>query len=115
MDLFSMNRLLARKRPTRLLKDSLGDPGPIAITKIGGIPFWPRGLDRPTCSLGHRMAFLTQIRLGDVPGWNDALDLPLGLSWQSGRVHLPIFIGLTHCYFPSDTGPQPTIQTLELS
>lgn len=67
-----MNRLLARKRPTRLLKDAPGDPGPFPVTKIGGIPFWPRGLDRPTCSLGHRMAFLAQIRLGDVPGWNDA-------------------------------------------
>lgn len=48
---------------------SPGDPGALPVTKFGGIPWWPTGVDRPECIHGHKMSFITQVRLADVPGW----------------------------------------------
>ena len=45
-----------------------GDPGPIPVTKVGGAPWWPAGVDRPRCDRNHTMSFMAQILLGDVPG-----------------------------------------------
>lgn len=44
-----------------------GDPGPTPVTKVGGVPWWPRGQPRPRCEHGHSMAFMAQARLSDVP------------------------------------------------
>ena len=38
------------KRPTREMLVALGDPGCKPITKISGVPWWPAGIKRPTCS-----------------------------------------------------------------
>lgn len=48
---------------------SPGDPGALPITKFGGAPWWPAGVDRPECTHGHKLSFVAQIRLADVPGW----------------------------------------------
>ena len=54
-------------RRTRRLRLSSGDPGQVRVTKIGGVPWWPRGCARPRCQRGHDMAFFAQVRLSDVP------------------------------------------------
>lgn len=43
-----------------------GDPGPIVVTKIGGVPWWPLGRPRPKCERGHHMVFVAQVLLSDV-------------------------------------------------
>jgi len=44
-----------------------GDPGPLPVTKVGGVPWWPQGVARPHCPDGHAMSFLLQMRLADIP------------------------------------------------
>lgn len=44
-----------------------GDTGQYPVTKIGGVPWWPRGLGRPRCPHGHAMSFIAQVLLHDVP------------------------------------------------
>ena len=39
-------------------------------TKFGGHPWWPDTLDRPRCNANHRMSFIAQIKLRDVPGFD---------------------------------------------
>ena len=53
---------------------SAGDPGQVPITKVGGVPWWPSGVDRPQCEHRHKMTFMMQISIQDVPG------LPKGAS-----------------------------------
>jgi hypothetical protein len=45
-----------------------GDPGQVFATKIGGVPWWPKGQARPACR-EHRkpMSFIGQFLLSDVP------------------------------------------------
>jgi len=62
------------KRPTREMLVSLGDPGCKPITKISGVPWWPEGIKRPTCSKGHLMSFMGQFLLSDVPGFESHVD-----------------------------------------
>lgn len=50
-----------------------GDSGCEAVTKISGVPWWPRGRERPACRAGHPMSFVLQVQLQDVPGF-DARD-----------------------------------------
>lgn len=52
---------------TRELILTPGDPGPLCITKLSGLPWWPAGTARPVCERGHAMPFVAQIRLSDVP------------------------------------------------
>jgi hypothetical protein len=52
---------------TRELILTAGDLGPAPVTKIGGVPWWPAGRERPTCPKGHAMSFIAQVRLSDVP------------------------------------------------
>jgi len=59
--------LLRTQRPTREMLVTPGDPGCEPITKISGVPWWPEGTPRPTCSHGHLMSFMAQFRLSDVP------------------------------------------------
>lgn len=58
-------------KETRELK--LGPPGAavLPITKVSGAPWWPRGVARPQCTGGHRMSFMLQVRLDDVPGLSE--------------------------------------------
>ncbi len=57
-------------KPTRRLILLAGDLGMIPVTKIGGAPWWPQGVQRPKCGWGHNMSFVCQILLKDVPGLN---------------------------------------------
>lgn len=59
--------LRRRALETRRMILKPGDPGPLPVTKIGGTPWWPKGLARPICGHRHEMAFLAQVLLGDVP------------------------------------------------
>ena len=55
----------------RLLTFVPGDPGNNAVTKLGGVPWWPRNRERPRCpEFGHLMAFVAQYRLADLPELN---------------------------------------------
>ncbi len=36
-------------------------------TQIDGIPWWPQGIDRPTCLHEHKMTFVAQINFADLP------------------------------------------------
>jgi hypothetical protein len=58
------------QRFTRRLLITPGDPGPLPVTKLGGVPWWPLGTPRPRCADGHSMAFLAQVRLADVPAFS---------------------------------------------
>jgi hypothetical protein len=62
------NQLRQYTEKTRELVLTPVDPGPKAITKIGGVPWWPAGKARPTCAKGHAMSFIAQVLLADVPG-----------------------------------------------
>jgi uncharacterized protein YwqG len=62
------------QRPTREMLVSLGDPGCKPITKISGVPWWPAGVERPTCSKGHLMSFMGQFLLSDVPNFESHTD-----------------------------------------
>jgi hypothetical protein len=62
-------QLCKHKRLTRELIVERGDPGCEPITKISGVPWWPAGLARPMCGVGHLMSFMAQVRLSDVPGF----------------------------------------------
>lgn len=55
-------------RPARRFTLQPGDPGQVFSTKVGGTPWWPKGTPRPVCSAGHRMKFVAQVLLSDVPG-----------------------------------------------
>ncbi len=70
-----MNRYLAEMIATcklaKKLELSEGDPGQVAVTKIGGVPLWPRGIERPKCSVGHPMSFFFQVLLSDVPDFGE--------------------------------------------
>src|SRR5688572_7449611 len=65
----------SRVRTARRLVLTPGDAGAERATKIGGIPWWPRGESRPQCDRGHNLSFYMQIRLSDVPGWETSEDL----------------------------------------
>lgn len=57
------------RKAVRELVLSGGDPGVLPVTKIGGIPWWPVGRERPRCpAAGHLMSFVAQFRMSDVPG-----------------------------------------------
>jgi uncharacterized protein YwqG len=62
-------QLKAFERPYQRMELVSGDPGPLPLTKVGGAPWWPRGIARPTCVDGHQMGFVVQIRLDEVPGF----------------------------------------------
>lgn len=62
-----VGKLLGLRRPYRRLVLSPGDPGPRSVTKLSGIPWWPRGIERPRCFAGHDMAFVAQFRMDEVP------------------------------------------------
>lgn len=59
--------LLDHQRPSREMILRAGDPGCVPITKISGVPWWPKDLPRPTCNQGHPMSFMAQFQLSDVP------------------------------------------------
>lgn len=64
-----IERLRALSRDCVRLEGRPGDPGPVPATKLGGEPWWPQGTPRPHCrKASHRMAFIAQVRLADVPG-----------------------------------------------
>ncbi len=63
-----VDAVLKIARKTRRIHSEPGEPGPSVVSKIGGAPWWPRGMDRPRCpKYGHEMAFIAQILLADVP------------------------------------------------
>jgi uncharacterized protein YwqG len=66
--------LLEHQRPTREMILTSGDPGCLPITKISGVPWWPRDLPRPCCNYGHPMSFMAQFRLSDVPTFESYCD-----------------------------------------
>lgn len=41
------------------------------VTKFWGIPFWPKGLDRPICNKWHNLSFIMQINTDDVFDFQD--------------------------------------------
>lgn len=57
-------------RPARQIAWKPGDPGQVVATKVGGAPWWPAGRPRPVCHKGHRLSFMAQIKLSDVPGFD---------------------------------------------
>lgn len=59
--------LLRLQKPARRIILENGDAGQRPVTKIGGVPWWPQNIMRPTCSWGHLMEFMAQVRLNDVP------------------------------------------------
>ncbi|MCH8923289.1 MAG: DUF1963 domain-containing protein [Planctomycetes bacterium] len=65
-----IQQLSKLRRPFSRLILSGGDPGQVPVTKLSGAPWWPRGVPRPTCVDGHLMAFIAQIRLDEVPGFD---------------------------------------------
>src|ERR1041385_8293909 len=70
-DLFKSN-ILRLARTTRQMLFSSPESLPGIRTKLGGIPWWPQGITRPSCSSGHQMAFIAQVSLSDVPGLNSS-------------------------------------------
>ncbi|WP_197528875.1 DUF1963 domain-containing protein [Aeoliella mucimassa] len=58
------------ERPYQRLQFVSGDLGAIATTKVGGTPWWPSNVDRPKCVDGHLMSFVMQIRVDEVPGFD---------------------------------------------
>jgi Domain of unknown function (DUF1963) len=67
LDQFFAAKMASYKRKARRLHLTEGDPGPIPVTKLSGVPWWPRGTERPRCEYSHDMAFIAQINLQDVP------------------------------------------------
>jgi hypothetical protein len=70
-----VDTVIAHVRTARRLILTPGDAGAQPTTKIGGAPWWPRGVQRPQCDRGHQLSFYMQLRLSDVPGWEDDDDL----------------------------------------
>jgi uncharacterized protein YwqG len=60
--------LVKFNRPYARMDFSPNDPGQVAITKLYGAPWWPKNTARPTCIDGHKMSFIGQFRLDEVPG-----------------------------------------------
>ena len=60
-------RLKKFNRPYARMNFSPSDPGPVPITKLSGAPWWPENVARPTCVDGHKMSFIGQFRLDEVP------------------------------------------------
>ncbi|MCE5278545.1 MAG: DUF1963 domain-containing protein [Planctomycetaceae bacterium] len=67
-------KLSEQKKPTRQIIVGPANEGCEPVTKISGAPWWPADLPRPTCEHGHTMAFMAQIRLSDVPGFETHKD-----------------------------------------
>lgn len=59
--------MLGLARTTREMQFGPPSGTPQLITKLGGQPWWPKGVPRPECRSGHRMSFVLQIALSDVP------------------------------------------------
>ncbi len=59
--------MLKLVKPTREFQVSEGADEALAVTKIAGAPWWPRGVAKPRCRHGHEMSFVAQILLSDVP------------------------------------------------
>ncbi len=76
-----LTAIAARCRETARMDLAAGDPGPMPVTKLAGVPWWPRGVDRPRCSVGHPMCFYAQVRLRDVPGLETGSDVLLSLHY----------------------------------
>ena len=55
------------QKRTRQMDLEPGDPGPVPVTKISGVPWWPKECKRPCCLKGHPLSFMAQILLSDVP------------------------------------------------
>ncbi len=55
-------------RPYARMVFSPGDPGQVPVTKLSGVPWWPANTPRPTCVDGHKMAFVGQFRIDEIPG-----------------------------------------------
>lgn len=68
------DRLLLKLRsyelPCQILSLRPGDVGPKPVTKFSGSPWWPAGTKRPQCVNGHLMAFIAQVRIDEVPGFD---------------------------------------------
>ena len=58
------------EKPYQRMEFATGDAGPVPITKVGGAPWWPENEERPICVDGHPMAFVLQVRVDEIPGWN---------------------------------------------
>lgn len=50
----------------RMILEPGNEQGQIALTKIGGVPWWPKDLARPKCGAGHDLAFMAQVLLGNA-------------------------------------------------
>jgi len=74
-----VKKLAKFERPFIRLELSEGDPGPLPVMKLGGVPWWPKGIERPRCVDGHDMGFVAQIRLDEVPGFDQP---PMLLSFH---------------------------------
>ncbi|HEY0709306.1 MAG TPA: DUF1963 domain-containing protein [Polyangia bacterium] len=63
----TFRKLLAKRaRHSRELELESGDPGPLPVTKVSGVPWWPRGRRRPRCRLRHPMSFVLQVGGPDI-------------------------------------------------
>lgn len=69
-----VERMLECAKPTRELILQEGDPGPVPVTKLSGVPWWPESAPRPKCGKGHPMVFVVQVYLPDVPGLDHLKD-----------------------------------------
>jgi uncharacterized protein YwqG len=59
--------MLRHAKKTREFQVLEGADEPLPVTKIAGKPWWPEGIQRPICRFGHKMNFIAQILLSDVP------------------------------------------------
>lgn len=62
--------ILNLRAVTNRISFTPGATDPLVRTKVGGQPWWPKQLERPTCGEGHAMSFMAQIRCGDIPGFD---------------------------------------------
>ncbi len=65
-----VDRIVEFNRPFVRMEFTPSDPGPVPVTKLSGVPWWPMGVERPVCVDGHKMAFVGQFRLDEVPGFD---------------------------------------------
>jgi hypothetical protein len=89
--------------PVEVFVLSVGEPSNRAATKIGGLPFWPRGREWPTSLSGEPLPFLAQFNfcqsldiIGNLPENLLLLfghqDVPSSIvaTWQSATCRSPL-------------------------
>ncbi|MEO6184553.1 MAG: DUF1963 domain-containing protein [Verrucomicrobiota bacterium] len=64
-----IQELATLRKPANRVHLESGNQEQAPITKISGVPWWPKNCARPTCKHGHPMTFMAQILLKNVPAF----------------------------------------------